>query len=104
MMVAMEQINGILSASLLMLCGALIIFIYDAYCKTKQKTLLLLAVGLFILITGSALSSFLLALTCGISQVSQLKMFVINPLLIETISLSIQVSGILIVIYSALKG
>ena len=89
-----EQINGILSASVLLLGGALIIFIYDAYRKTKQKTLLLLAVGLFILIIGSAIPGFLLSLGCG----------KINPLLTQTISLSIQVPGILIMIYSALKG
>jgi hypothetical protein len=37
-----EQINGILSASALMLGGALIIFIYAAYRETGQKSLLLL--------------------------------------------------------------
>jgi len=76
-----EQINGLLSASVLMLGGALILFIYDAYRKTKQKTLLLLAVGLFILILGSTVPGLLFILAGG----------KIPYLLSQTISLSIQI-------------
>lgn len=89
-----EQINGLLSASVLLLDSSLIIFIYNAYLKTKQKTLLLLAVGLFILIIGSTIPGLLFVLTFG----------KIPHLLTQTISLSIQVPGILIMIYAALKG
>jgi hypothetical protein len=89
-----EQINGLLSASVLMLGGALIIFIYNAYRETKQKTLLLLAVGLFILILGSTVPGLLFILAGG----------KIPHLLSQTISLCIQIPGILIMIYAALKG
>jgi hypothetical protein len=77
-----------------MLGGALIIFIYNAYLKTKQKTLLLLAVGLFILILGSTVPGLLFILAFG----------KISHLLTQTISLCIQVPGIVIMIYAALKG
>ncbi|MCK4735917.1 MAG: hypothetical protein KAT65_25910 [Methanophagales archaeon] len=89
-----EQINAILSAFVLLLGGAFIIFIYDAYRKTKQRTLLLFAIGLFIIIIGGASPGFLLSLGCD----------KINPLITQAISLSIQIPGILIMIYSALKG
>ena len=90
----LELITSMLSAFVLLCGGALIIIIYDAYRKTKQKTLLLLALGLFILIVGSAIPGFFLSLTYG----------KINPLLTQSISLSIQIPGILIMIYSALRG
>jgi hypothetical protein len=89
-----EQINGILSASALMLGGALIIFIYAAYRETRQKSLLLLALGLFILIIGSVIPSFLLLIVPGR----------IELLVSLTISLCIQIPGILIMMYSALRG
>jgi len=89
-----EQINGILSASALMLGGALIIFIYAAYHETRQKSLLLLALGLFILIIGSVIPSFLLLIVPGR----------IDLLVSLTISLCIQLPGILIMMYSALRG
>jgi hypothetical protein len=89
-----EQINGILSASALMLGGALIIFIYAAYRETRQKSLLLLALGLFILIIGSIIPSFLLLIVPG----------TIDLLVSLTISLCIQIPGILIMMYSALRG
>jgi hypothetical protein len=89
-----EQINGILSASALMLGGALIIFIYAAYRETKQKSLLLLAFGLFILIIGSVIPSFLLLIVPG----------KIDLPLALTISLGIQIPGILVMMYSALRG
>lgn len=89
-----EQINGILSASALMLGGALIIFIYEAYRETGQKSLLLLAFGLFILIIGSVIPSFLLLIVPG----------KIDLLVALTISLCIQIPGILVMMYSALRG
>jgi hypothetical protein len=89
-----EQINGILSASALMLGGALIIFIYAAYRETRQKSLLLLTLGLFILIIGSVIPSFLLLIVPGR----------IDLLVSLTISLCIQIPGILVMMYSALRG
>jgi len=89
-----EQINGLLSASVLLLGGALIIFIYNAYLKTKQRTLLLLSVGLFILILGSTIPGLLFILAFGR----------LSHLLTQTISLCIQAPGIVIMIYAALKG
>lgn len=89
-----EQINGILSASALMLGGALIIFIYAAFRETRQKSLLLLALGLFTMIIGSVLPSFLLLIVPG----------KIDLLISLTVSLCIQIPGILVMIYSALRG
>lgn len=73
----------ILTSAFLLLGGALIIQVYNAYSKTKQKFLLLLSLGFFALVVGGALPvlAFALALSellyiagiilqiCGISAI-----------------------------------
>jgi|Deesub1362B_J571_1020462.scaffolds.fasta_scaffold58232_1 hypothetical protein len=48
---------GLLSIFYLMLGGAFIIHMYDAYKNTRQKFLLKLSTGFFFLIVGGALTS-----------------------------------------------
>ncbi|MDK2796220.1 MAG: hypothetical protein PWQ22_874 [Archaeoglobaceae archaeon] len=73
----------ILTSAFLLLGGALIIQVYNAYSKTKQNFLLLLSLGFFALVVGGALPvlAFALALSellyiagiilqiCGISAI-----------------------------------
>ncbi|MHC1584937.1 MAG: DUF7521 family protein [Candidatus Syntropharchaeia archaeon] len=89
-----EQINGFLATLIYLAGGALIIFIYDAYRQTKQKNLLLLALGLFILVIGSNLPTFAMLLLANR----------MNPWMVLTISQCIQIPGVLLMLYSALKG
>ncbi|MDF1557868.1 MAG: hypothetical protein P1P80_06790 [ANME-2 cluster archaeon] len=83
----------ILTVIVYLLGGAFVLFIYEAYEKTKQKNLLILSIGLFILILGSnfdVLASVLLPdMTKDIAR---------------TIALTIEIPGILIMLYSALKS
>ncbi|MCL7415531.1 MAG: hypothetical protein M8349_05660 [ANME-2 cluster archaeon] len=83
----------ILTVIVYLLGGAFVLFIYEAYEKTKQKNLLILSIGLFILIFGSnfdVLASVLLPdMTKDIAR---------------TIALIIEIPGILIMLYSALKS
>jgi len=73
----------ILTPAFLLLGGALILQVYNAYVKTKQRFLLLLSLGFFALVVGGALPvlAFALALSelfyilgiilqiCGISAI-----------------------------------
>jgi len=51
-------VQQILALVTLILGGALIIFIYDAYRLVKQPTLLYFTIGLFILVIGIVLPDF----------------------------------------------
>ena len=89
----LEQMNGLLTAAIFLIGGALIIFIYDAYKQTQDKNLLILALGLFILIIAGNIPSlaYLLASdTIGLIEVL-------------TISKYTQVVGILVILYSAIR-
>jgi hypothetical protein len=76
-----------------LLGGAFVLFIYEAYEKTKQKNLLILAIGLFILILGSNFDVLAGLLLPDIAQDIS-----------RTIALIIEIPGIMIMLYSALKA
>ena len=81
---------AILTVILLLLGGALIIFIYDAYRKLNQTYLLLLSLGFFILVVGGALPG--IRATIGGSQDLML-----------AASLILQMVGIVLIFYSVVK-
>ena len=83
----------ILTIIVYLLGGTFILFIYDAYEKTKQKNLLILAIGLFILILGSNFDVLAGLVLTSMSQDSA-----------RTIALAIEIPGILIMLFSALKS
>jgi hypothetical protein len=93
-----STIEGIAAFLMYLLGGGLVLFIYEAYVKTKQKNLMFMALGFFLIIFGSNLNTLLAALV-------ELPG---SPLMVEetmsrTISLLIQLTGILTVLYSALN-
>jgi hypothetical protein len=84
---------NILTIFFLMLGGAFIIHLYDAYKNTKQKFLLLLSTGFFFLITGGALTSLL--------YISSNFGFDMEYVLMGSIIL--QIAGISLIYYSIVK-
>ncbi|MRG77307.1 MAG: hypothetical protein C5S33_06040 [ANME-2 cluster archaeon] len=83
----------ILTVIVYLLGGTFILFIYEAYGKTKQKNLLILAIGLFILIFGSNFDILASVVLPGMSSETA-----------RTIALLVEIPGILIMLYSALKS
>jgi hypothetical protein len=50
-------IEGIAAVLMYLFGGALVLFIYEAYVKTRQKNLIYMAIGFFILIFGGNLTT-----------------------------------------------
>ena len=87
------NLEAILAVIVYLLAGTIVIFIYEAYQRTKQKNLLYLAIGLFIMIFGSNFDTLAgIILNDYISAESA-----------KVIALGIEIPGILITIYSAIK-
>lgn len=82
----------ILTIIIYLLGGAFIIFVFEAYEKTKQSSLLILSIGLFILIFGS-----------NFDVLASLVLPDMPTEIARTIALIIEIPGILILLYSALK-
>ncbi|HID27590.1 MAG TPA: hypothetical protein EYP22_07215 [Methanosarcinales archaeon] len=90
----LKATEAILAVIVYMLAGAFVLFIYSAYEKTKQRSLLILATGLFIMIFGSNFDTF-----SGI--------FLTNYFSYETsrvLALIIEIPGIILMLYSAIKS
>jgi hypothetical protein len=78
--------------------GALVLFIYESYTKTKQRNLMFMAVGFFLIIFGSNLNTLSVMLPDMLNS-----SIVIDGTIPRTISLVIQLGGILTLLYSALN-
>jgi hypothetical protein len=88
-------IEGIAVFLMYLLGGALVLFIYEAFLKTRQKSLLFMAGGFFILIFGSNLNTLVEAVqTMGWAVA-------VDGSTARTASLAIQLMGILLLLYSA---
>lgn len=87
----LSLMEGLLTAIVYLLGGAFALFIYEAYKRTRQRNLLLLAVGMFIMIVGSNLHLLALATDS------------MAPGLARVLSLCIEIPGILIMLYSAIR-
>ena len=87
------NLEAILAVIVYLLGGTFIIYIYEAYKKTHQKNLLYLAIGLFIMIFGSNFDTL-----AGIIMIEQ-----ISIESSKVIALGIEIPGILIMLYSAIK-
>ena len=83
----------ILTVIVYLLGGAFVLFIYEAYEKTKQKNLLILSIGLFILIFGSNFDILASVVLPDMSSETA-----------RAIALLVEIPGILIMLYSALKS
>lgn len=87
------NLEAILAVIVYLLAGTIVIFIYEAYQRTKQKNLLYLAIGLFIMIFGSNFDTL-----AGIILVDY-----ISVEASKVVALGIEIPGILIMLYSAIK-
>ena len=87
------NLEAILAVIVYLLGGTFIIFIYEAYKRTKQKNLLYLAIGLFIMIFGSNFDTL-----AGIILIDYISVEVA-----KVIALGIEIPGILIMLYSAIR-
>lgn len=89
-------IEGIAAVLMYLFGGALVLFIYEAYLKTRQNNMIFLAMGFFILIFGGNLGT-LNAAVQGILTTQPL-----DESSIRTASLVIQLVGIILLLYSVL--
>jgi hypothetical protein len=89
-----DLIQLILSFITLILGGALIIFIYDAYRIVKQQTLLIFIVGLFILVLALVFPDLL-----GVLDISTSTVF-----WGAVVSRIFEIVGIGVMIYAVLRG
>ncbi|MDO9517383.1 MAG: hypothetical protein Q7J10_04955 [Methanosarcinaceae archaeon] len=87
------NLEAILAVIVYLLGGTFIIYVYEAYHKTHQKNLLYLAIGMFIMIFGSNFDTL-----AGIIMIEQ-----ISVESSKVIALGIEIPGILIMLYSAIK-
>ncbi|MCD6145740.1 hypothetical protein CW696_00180 [ANME-2 cluster archaeon] len=88
------SIEAILTAVVYLLGGAFILFIYEAYTHTHQKNLLMLSIGMFILIFGSNFDMLTgLVLSDYIEESTS-----------RILALLIEIPGILIMLYSAIRS
>jgi hypothetical protein len=85
---------NILTIFFLMLGGAFIILLYDAYKNTKQRFLLILSTGFFFLIIGGALTSLL--------YISG-KIYGLGMEYVLMGSIIMQIVGIFLIYYSVVK-
>lgn len=82
----------ILTVVIYLLGGAFLLFVFEAYEKTKQQSLLILCIGLFIMIFGSNFDILASLIVPDMSSE-----------MARTIALIIEIPGILVMLYSALK-
>lgn len=91
-------IEGIAAVLMYLFGGGLVLFIYEAYVKTRQKNLLFLGIGFFILIFGGNIGTLNAA-----AQTLPLLPMVLDDSAARTISLVIQLLGILILLFSVVR-
>ena len=87
------NLEAILAGIVYLLGGTFVIFVYEAYQKTHQKNLLYLVIGLFIMIFGSNFDTLAGIIFTGYISVETAKV----------VALGIEIPGILIMLYSAIK-
>lgn len=97
-MLAVSYIEAIAAFLMYIVGGALVLFIYESYTRTKQKNLMFMALGFFLIIFGSNLNTLSVMLPTMIGG-----SFVIDGTISRTVALLIQLGGILTLLYSALN-
>ena len=91
-------IEGVAAVLMYLFGGALALFIYEAYVKTRRRSLIYMAVGFFILIFGGNLTTLVEAVQAvpGIA-------LNISDSGARTLSLVIQLAGIVLLLLSVMK-
>lgn len=87
------NLEAILAIIVYLLGGTFVIFVYEAYHRTHQKNLLYLAIGLFIMIFGSNFDTLAGIILTDYISVETAKV----------VALGIEIPGILVTLYSAIK-
>lgn len=91
-------IEGIAAVLMYLFGGALVLFIYEAYKKTGQRNLIFMAIGFFVLIFGGNLTT----LAAAIEEMS-FSPGALDQSAARTLSLMIQLIGILLLLISATR-
>jgi hypothetical protein len=91
-------IEGIAAVLMYLFGGALVLFIYEAYVKTRQKSMIYMAIGFFILIFGGNLTTLVEAV-----QVEAWWPTAIEASDARALSLVIQLLGIVLLLLSVMR-
>ncbi len=91
-------VEAIAAFLMYLLGGALVLFIYESFMRTKQKNLMYMALGFFLIIFGSNLNTLIVMLPSMLGTT-----FVLDGTITRTAALVIQLGGILMLLYSALN-
>jgi hypothetical protein len=91
-------VEAIAAFLMYLLGGALVLFIYESFMRTKQKNLMYMALGFFLIIFGSNLNTLSIMLPTMVGNA-----LVIDESITRTVALVIQLGGILTLLYSALN-
>jgi hypothetical protein len=97
-MMMVSTVEAIAAFLLYILGGALVLFIYESFMRTKQKNLMYMALGFFLIIFGSNLNTLSVMLPTMIGTTIP-----IDESITRTLALVIQLGGILALLYSALN-
>jgi hypothetical protein len=97
-MMMVSIVEAIAAFLMYLLGGALVLFIYESFMRTKQKNLMYMALGFFLIIFGSNLNTLSIMLPTMIGST-----FVVDETITRTVALVIQLGGILTLLYSALN-
>jgi hypothetical protein len=97
-MMMVSMVEAIAAFLMYLLGGALVLFIYEAYARTRQKNLMYMALGFFLVIFGGNLNTLnaLLPAVAGSA-------FAVEDTVARTAALLIQLTGISALLYSALN-
>ncbi len=98
MMLVVSIVEAIAAFLMYLLGGALVLFVYESYTRTKQKNLMYMALGFFLVIFGSNLNTLSVMLPSMFDVTLTL-----DGTIVRTAALLIQLGGILSVLYSALN-
>jgi hypothetical protein len=97
-MMMVSIVEAIAAFLMYLLGGALVLFIYESFMRTKQKNLMYMALGFFLIIFGSNLNTLSIMLPSMVGST-----FMVDETITRTIALVIQLGGILTLLYSALN-
>ena len=98
MMLMVSIVEAIAAFLMYILGGALVLFIYESYTRTKQKNLMFMALGFFLIIFGSNLNTLIVMIPTMMGGSVPF-----DGTFSRTAALVIQLGGILTLLYSALN-
>jgi len=97
-MMTVSIVEAVAAFLMYLLGGALVLFIYESFMRTKQKNLMYMALGFFLIIFGSNLTTLSIMLPTMVGST-----LMVDETITRTAALAIQLGGILTLLYSALN-